>query len=269
MFSQTKYRLKSITIYALIPFVIFSCTKDEVSCGADITISNYYVVNEGEDLIFTVEGLDNTGIDYFLWECADMKPYNSLNEGRVYEGDPEFIIQDFNVQDIGKYSVKMYPKGESCAPVILEKTVTMNPKNCPCATPALENTLYYSNGYSNETMTATIYNSNTEESSEITFNGTNTFTIFFGRKLPEVSSTFNLVDGNNTFWDENDDAFLDVHFHFDAWNHGFDYFGLDGMTDGFYLDRDQNILTMQFCDVQLHNYITQQFTISGKFVVVL
>lgn len=264
-------------IYTLALFTIaFSqsgCQKEEVSCGESLVINNISTVNEGEDLVFTVEGLQNTGIDYFLWECPDMKPYTMLTEGRVYENDPQFIIEDFNIQDVGEYSVKMYPSGENCAAVILEKPVSMNPKSCPCADPVLDNTLYYSSSYegqfSEETMTVSIYNSNTEDPSTITFSGTNTFTMYFGRKLPEHSSTFNIAGGTYIYWDDNYDPYLDVHFHLDGWNHGIEYFGIDDMTDGFYLERDGNILTMQFCDLQVHNYITQQFTLSGKFVIIL
>lgn len=249
---------------------LISCEKS-ADCGENLVINGYAMVPEGDDLVLTVDGLEKTGIDGFLWECPDMKPYNFLTEGRVHENDAEFVIQDFNIQDVGTYSVKMYPKDDGCEPVILQKTVNMNPKPCDCPYPMNDNTLYYNSSYESQftedLMTATVDNSNGEASSSITFSGTNTFTLYFGRKIPEFSSTFRIAGETYIFWDDSFDPYLDVHIHLDGWNHGIEYFYIEHLTEELFVERNGNELVIQFCDLDVHNYVTHQFKLSGRFVV--
>lgn len=260
---------KSVLLLALV--LLFSCTKKEVNCGENYTLNAPGQIVEGETLTLTVAGFNNEINTYFAYDCPDMTPYTSTGPGGVSGGET-FTIEDFNVKDVGTYTVTVFPGGDDCESFTLSKTVTMIPKTCPCSDPAQENTLYYSPSYegqfTEEALTANVYNSSSSETSTIIFNGQNTFTVFFGRMLPETSSTFTVIGGHNTFWDENDDDYLDVHFHINGNNHGFDFFGIEEGKE-MYLERNGNQLTMQFCDLKVNQYYTGNyaFTLSGKLVV--
>ena len=263
-----KIILKYLLFTALSLFLL-SCSKKKNTCGEDYTLSAPLTVKEGESLTLKVDGYNGTSNTTFLWECPDMTPYNMLSEGRV-EDDDNFVIQDFNIQDVGTYNVKIYPGGDDCEPIYLEKAVEMTPKTCTCSDPPATNTLYYDATYeglfAEESMTANVFNSGNETSSEITFSGNNTFKIFFGRMLPEFSSTYNLIGGINTFWDTFDDSYLDIHFHLNGYNHGFDYWYIED-DDLVYVKRNGDQLSIQFCDVKVYHLGVYYFTISGKFIV--
>jgi hypothetical protein len=259
---------KSIPLLILI--FLFSCVKED-NCGESYTLDSPAQIDEGETLTLTVAGFNNEINTYFAYDCPDMTPYNSTGPGGVSGGET-FTIEDFNIQDEGTYTVTVFPGGDACESFTLSKTVTMIPKTCPCSVPAQDNTLYYSPSYegqfTEDVLTPFVYNSNSFETSTITFNGQNTFKVFFGRMLPESSSTFTIIGGHNTFWDDFDDDYLDVHFHINGSNHGFDFFRIEENKE-MYLTRTANQLIMQFCDLEVSQYYTgiYSFTLSGKFVV--
>ena len=259
------YRIFPLLVCLLL---IISCAKKKDNCGENYTLEAPAQVTEGETLTLTIAGFNNEINTYFAYDCPDMTPYTSTGPGGV-EGSETFTIQNFGIQDEGTYTVTVFPGGDGCQSFTLSKTVTMIPKTCPCASPAATNTLYYSPSYESlfteDAMTASVFNSGDETSSVITFSGQNTFKIFFGRMLPDFSSTYNLVGGINTFWDTFDDSYHDIHFHLDGYNHGFDWWYIED-GDSVYVERNGNLLSIQFCDVDVYHLGVYAFTINGKFV---
>lgn len=251
---------------------ITSCNKDE-KCGEYVELYAPDLVNEGEDLILKAIKLDNTEIEDFLWAFPDMTDYNFLTEGMVSSDDnPQFKITNFNFRDIGAYYLKMYPKKEGCSPIIQTKTIAMKPKTCDCPEPAQENVLYYSPSYegqfSEDPVTIIVNNSNSNNSqSTITLQGTNTFTIFFGRQLPDVSCTYTIAGGSYLYWDDNLNKYSDTHVHLYGHNHALQYFNVEDMSEQMYFERTDNQLIIRFCDLELDNFSTPQFKLSGRFVI--
>ena len=245
-----------------------SCYKKD-KCGEEITLLAPTTVEEGEDLVLEVTNFEDAEVNYFLWEFPDMTPYNFLSEGRV-DGGEVYTIEGFNPKDIGTYSVKMYPKDSDCDPVILEVSVDMTPKTCPCEEPTATNTLYYDPGYKSqfteEVMTGAYYDSGSEDNSVITFSGTNDIEFFFGRQLTDISRSYRVAGGGNTFWDEDNDPHMDVHIYFSAWDEGFyNYFTEKDET--LYITRTSDQMILQFCDLDVDEFGVHKFTLSGKFVV--
>lgn len=257
----------SFIVLSLSAFI--SCNKDE-KCGKYVELYAPDIVNEGEDLTLKAIKLDKTEIKDFLWAFPDMTDYTFLTEGMVANYAPEFKITNFHFRDIGTYYLKMYPKKEGCSPIIRTKTIAMKPKTCDCPEPAQENVLYYSPNYegqfSEHPVTFSVSNSNSNNSpSSITFFGTNKLTIFFGRKIPEVSSTYNIAGGSYLYWDDNSNQYLDAHIHLYAYNHSLQYFNVEDMTEQLYVEHTGSQLIIRFCDLEIDDFSTPQFKISGKF----
>ena len=255
----------TFALFPLCSLILMACQKDK--CGENYTFDVPSEVVEGETLVLAVGGYDNEINTYFTYECPDMTPYNVAPPG-----GESFAIQDFSIKDEGTYSVMVSPGGDGCQAFTMEKTVTMIPKTCPCAEPANINTLYYSPSYegqfTEDPLTYSLFNSNSSGTSIITFNGQNTFKVFFGRELPEFSSTYTIVGGQNTYWDSSDDDYLDVHFHLNGYNHGFDFFRIAD-DDFMYATATPGQLTLEFCDIEVGQYYTglDTFALSGKLVV--
>ncbi len=257
-----------VTLFIALSLLLFSCFK-KTDCGTEYILNAPAVVNEGETLELNVDNYEGASNTYFYWKVPDMTPYTNFVGDRTPD-DENFVIENFSIKDVGEYSVEVSINDEGCQTFILDQTIEMTPKTCDCPEPPEVNKIYYDASYESQftedALSITYFDSQDNSPSQINFNGVNDFTVYFGKKLPEHSSTFNIIGGHNYFWDSVDDGDLDVHFHLWGHNHGLEYFDIEE-NKSMYLTRQGNQLTMQFCDLQVFHLGSPVFKMSAKLVV--
>jgi len=259
--------------YFLIPLVlIFSCKKQEESCGTDMILLGADSVYEGETIELTPLAFPTGGNVHFNWEFPDMTPFPTGID--AYGADP-VKVTNASIFDEGLYSFRAFPKTSGCPDVVTAaKYVKVLALPCPCCEEIYENNLKITTWQGEEIVMPfnPIFDSDFDTTqfsiSNWQSSGPYYIDLAIKTRLGDRSRTFKLIN-SISYWtgsgipeDKNTQAWLNV----DLGTEPADTYLMEEGVNNLYVRHDGDQVTLNFCNVVFRNkyYANKYYTVSGK-----
>lgn len=246
--------------------IITSCTKrKEEKCGSKIYFEVPTHFPEGEDLTISFSNLsEKFPYTYYSFRPVDdegltlwggLKSYHQTGDEVI-----TYEVDNFSVLDTGRYTLIVEQTSKNCESFSIHRNVQLIPMRCPCKDDLNENTLYSSNipndpDPSFAEYSPYLYQNELEDEFGISMMdglfGPFTAELEFYIPIPEKSSTYLGLDGyyaSAINFDYDPRIYCDL--TYTESGYPIDKFRIENKKHKIYVERDENVLMISFCDAK-------------------